>query len=121
MKAIVTLAILTSFSSRADKSLGFRGVTPELSSAEKVALIDLQGVNLRLLIEPLDYSTDGKIEVKGVLATKTPSERLRGCLFIWWKQLASANTVWKDRSFDLFYVEEMERIIAEIKGQLEPE
>ena len=116
MKAIVTPAIFTSFSSRADKSLGFRGVTPELSSTEKVALIDLQGVNLRLLIEPVDFATDGKTEIKGVLSSKSPSERLRACLFVLWKQLNEAD---RPNHFDIFYMEQMERFINDVKSHLE--
>ena len=120
MKAIVTAAIFTSFSSRADKSLGFRGVTPELTSTEKVALIDLQGLNCRILIEPVDYATTGKVEVKGVLSNKTPSERLRGVLFILWRQQTDKGLL-KGKTYDLFYVEQMARITDDIKAQLEPE
>jgi hypothetical protein len=119
MKVIVTSAILTSFSSRVDKSLGFRGVTPELSSSEKTALMDFQGLNVRLLIEPVDFPTDGKMEVKSVLDTKTPSQRLRGVLFVWWSQLTKSGKM--DKPFLQFYNEQLERILDDLKQNLEPE
>lgn len=120
MKALVTQAILTSFSSRADKSLGFRGVTPELSSKEKAAFMDLQNLNVRLLIEPMDFESDGKTEIKNPLDSKSPSQRLRAVLFCWWKQLCDSGKLC-DKNFDLFYTEQLERFIETIKGYLEPE
>lgn len=115
MKAIVTQAILTSFSSRADKSLGFRGVTPELSSGEKTSLMDFQGLNVRLLIEPIDYPSDGKCEVKNAIDSKTPSERLRAVLYVAWKQ-GGEHGVFAD-----FYRDKMEHFIENVKANLKPE
>ena len=119
MRAIVTQAIINSFSTRVDRSLGFRGVTPELSDAEAVALMDLRGLNLRVLLEPLYYATDGKTEVKAALSEKSPSTRLRGCLFVLWKQLTDKGL--ETQVFDIWYVSQMERIINDIKSQLDPE
>ena len=45
---------LTGFSSRADGSLGFRGVTPEMNAGEKVALMELQGLLVEALFIPKD-------------------------------------------------------------------
>jgi len=115
MKAIVTQAQLTSFSSRADKSLGFRGVTPELQPAEAVALMAMQGLNVRLLIEPMDYESDGKTEVKSKLDGKTPSERQRAVLFVWWKQEGEPGM------FQDFYRTKMEHVIEGLKNNLNPE
>lgn len=115
MKAIVLTGQLTSFSSKADKSLGFRGCTPELTSAEKTALMDFQGLNVRMLIEPIDYPTDGKMEVKSQLETKTPSERVRSILFVWWKQEGEPGV------FADWYRVKMEHIIEGLKNNLNPE
>ena len=119
MKALVTDAIFTSFTSKTDRSLSARLTTPELSSAEKAAFMDLQNLNVRLLIEPKDYTTDGKVEVKNPLGTKSPSERLRGVLFVLWKQLCASGKL--NKSYDLFYLEQMERLIEAFKQELEPE
>lgn len=115
MKAIVLDVILSGFRSRKDKSLGFSASTPELTTVEKVALMDLDGLNLRALLEPRDYSTDGKVEVKGLLEQKPPSQRLRAVLFVQWKQQV------KDRSFEQFYLETINALIDSIKATLEPE
>lgn len=120
MRALVTDAIFTSFTSKTDRSLSARLTTPELSSAEKAAFMDLQNLNVRLLIEPKDYSSDGKVEVKNLLGTKSPSERLRRVLFVLWKQLCASGKL-KDKSYDLFYVEQMERLIEAFKQELEPQ
>lgn len=115
MKALVTQAIFSSFTSKADGSLSARLSTPELSSAEKAAFMDIQGKNTRLLIEPMDYETDGKVEIKNPLSGKSPGERLRGVLFVFFKQKKITGT------YDEFYVKQMETIIQSYKDQLEPE
>jgi len=120
MKAIVTDAIFTSFTSKADRSLSARLTTPELSSEEKAHFMDLQNMNVRLLIEPKDYSTDGKAEIKNPIGTKSPSERLRGVLFVLHKQLCASGKL-KDKTYEVFYVDQMNRLIEDFKSQLEPE
>lgn len=115
MKAIVTEAIISSFATSADKSLRFRGSTPELSDAEAVALMGIRGLNVRLLIEPIDYATDGKCEVKSKIDGKTHSERLRAVLFVWWKQ-SGEEGVFLD-----WYRTKMEHLIEGVKNNLKPE
>lgn len=115
MKAILTQAIFTGFSSKADKSLSFRGCTPELSTIEQVALMAVHGLNVRLLIEPVDYELEAKVEVKGQFDKKTPSHRLRAVLFILWKQSSGQG------EFEDFYRREMEGLIESVKARLKDE
>ena len=119
MKAIVSQIILSSFTSKVDGSLSFRGCTPELSTVEKVAVMDLQGKNVRALFEPMDFATDGKCEVKSPLGTKTPGERLRAVLFVLYKQLLEKGKV--VGAYDDFYLKHMDTIINSYKEQLDPE
>jgi hypothetical protein len=77
--------------------------------------MELQNKNVRLLIEPMDYASDGKTEIKNPLGNKTPSERLRGVMFVLFKQKKIIGT------YDEFYVKQMETIIQSYKDQLEPE
>jgi hypothetical protein len=114
-KAILTQAIFSGFSSRADGSLGFRGMTPELNHAEKVALMELHQQNVKLLIQPLEATPEAMVEVKNELGFKTPGQRLRGVLFIEFKQRKT------DMPFEVFYGQEMEKIIEDRKSRLEPE
>lgn len=118
MKAIVLSAIPSSFSSRRDKSMGFRASTPELSTTEKVALMDLDGVNVRLLIEPTDFEIGGKVEVKSQIRGKTQSERLRAVLFCLWKKHQLQGTT--EKTAEQFYMDSTESYINSIKEQLEP-
>lgn len=116
MKALTCEVILTSASTRADGSLGLRLATPELSTAEKVALLDLQGKTLKALFQPMGEEPDELVEVKKEMEFKTPGQRLRGVLWIWFKQTADPKT-----TFDMFYCEKMEAIIEHVKSKLNPE
>ena len=118
MKAIVLTSIFTGFSSKADKSLSFRGITPELSSVEKCALMDIQGLNVRLLIEPSDYEVEGKVEVKEDVGGKTPSERLRAVLFCLFKHELATEAIAKETIFAAYYAQKMEKMIEHIKTKL---
>ncbi len=120
MKAILTQAIFTRFSSRSDGSVGFTGCTPELNTVEKVALMDLHGKNVKVLIQPTDETPEAMVEVKGDLGFKTPGQRLRAVIFILFKQGSESGRI-KGVLFEQFYGETMEKLISDIKTQLEPE
>lgn len=77
--------------------------------------MDFQNLNVRLLIEPIDYPTDGKDEVKGKLDDKTPSQRLRAVLFVLYTQEGSPG------NFVDFYRTKVEHFIESIKSQLKQE
>lgn len=115
-KALTTPAILTKFSSRVDGSLGFGGVTPELSSPEKCALMDLQNKNVTLLIQPVDGVPEGLVDVKGEFDQKSPSQRLRAVLFVQWKHLTDTKQI--QISFDAYYKDAVEVFIQTVKDKL---
>jgi len=116
MNAISLDAIFSSFGSRVDGSLSFRGVTPELTTSEKVTLMELHNRNVKLLIQPMDEPPELIVEVKSKLGFKTPSQRLRAILFIAFSQQKPPDT-----TFDEFYSRRMDEIIERQKQQLEPE
>ncbi len=113
VKAIRTEAQLTSFRSRSDGSVGFSGVTPEMSSNEKVALFDLQNVLVELLIYPKDAKDSDVIEVRKEMEGKSPAHRMRACLFILWKQAG------EKEAFEMFYASRMEKLIAQLKVKID--
>lgn len=115
MKAITCDVILTSASTRADGSLGLRFATPELKPDEKTAMFELLNLNLKMLLQPADGAPSELKEVKGEFDTKTPSQRLRAVLFVLFKQAKVSG------EFDDFYKRHMERLITDLKNQLEPE
>jgi hypothetical protein len=114
MKAIQLDAMFTSFGSKADGSLSFRGTTPELTTNEKVALFELHNHSVKILIQPIEETPDEILTVHKVLDFKTPSQRLRACLFLCFKKDKP------DCTFDQYYATEMERIIDRVKTRLEP-
>lgn len=122
MKAIVlNHAIASGFRSRKDKSLGFSVSTPELTTVEKVALMDLDGLNIRILLEPIDYEIEGKVEVTTDTETKTIGQRLRGVLFVLFKHEIEANLIPVDTNFTAYYEAKMEKIINHAKSKLPPQ
>lgn len=117
-QAITLDAIFTGFRTRADRSLGFTGMTPELSDIESVALMGIRQRNVKLLIQPTDETPSGLVEVKGEFDEKRPSERLRTVLFVLHKQLTLKQQI--AIPFDAFYTDQMNRMIQSVKDQLEP-
>lgn len=113
MKAIRTEAQLTSFRSRSDGSVGFSGVTPEMSSNEKVALFDLQNVLVELLVYPKDTKDADVVEVQREMEGKSPGQRLRAVLFVLWKKEG------EKEAFELYYSLMMEKIIEWVKRRLD--
>lgn len=113
-KALSTEAILTRFSTTADNAIRFSGVTPELDSSQKVALMELHGKEVVLLIQPKGIVPDEIIMVKTDIEQRTPSERLRAVLFIRAKQVG------KEKEFDHQYRIWMSEIIEDQKAKLEP-
>lgn len=116
MKAVTCPVIITTCSTRADGSIGLRLSTPELKPEEKTVFFELQGVQLKMLLQPDGATAELELrEVKGEFEHKTPGQRLRACLFILWKQNGEQG------DFEDFYRRQMEKIIDWIKSKLEPE
>ena len=114
MKAISCEMIMTSASTRTDGSLGLRFSTPELPPADKTAFFEIQNLNLKVLLQPLNAVADLH-EVKAEFEEKTPSQRLRATIFVYWKQQKEPG------EFEMFYKRQMEKLIDFIKTKLNPE
>ena len=115
MKAITGNVILTGISSRVDGSLGLRLQTLELTDEAKLAFLQIQNKNCKILIQPDDQS-DGMVEIKGEFDKKTPSQRVRGTMFVLWKHLTDTDQC--EISFESFYLKRMEKFIDSIKQEL---
>lgn len=113
MKAIRTNIIINSIRSRRDSSLGFSAETPELTSEEKVAFMDLQGQSLNALLEPTEYPIDDEINVDKDVENKTQAQRIRAVLFLIWKQQG------KQGEFRDFYHSKTEKYINYLKEKIE--
>jgi hypothetical protein len=112
MQAVRFEGIFTSFSSRVDGSLGFRGSTPELTVQEKVALMSIQGLLTEVLIYPKEEKDAELIQVKAGMDHKSPSQRMRAVLFLMWKGSI------EDVPFETYYNQKMEGIIDWLKTKL---
>ena len=66
------------------------------------------------IITPLDGADAELVEVTTEAERKTPSQRLRACLHVWWQQLG------KNGSFNHFYDDQMEKLITFVKTKLQP-
>lgn len=115
MKAITCPVIIGSVSTRADNSVGIRLSTPELKPEEKTAFFELQGHQLKMLLQPDSMAEVELKEVKGQFDQKTPGQRLRACLFILWKQSGEQG------DYDDFYRRNMEKLIEYVKSKLQPQ
>jgi hypothetical protein len=113
-KALRFEALMTGFSSRADQSLSFRGVTPELTTEEKIALMDLQNVLCEILLFPKDEKDVDVLEVRKEVVHKSPAQRMRSVIFLLWKQTG------EEQPFEVFYINSMEKIIDHLKSKLPP-
>lgn len=115
MRGIKCNAGITSISARAEGSLGMRIVTSkELTPEEKTSFFDLQNVECEMLLVPIADPESKVITIDSKLDEKSPSQRLRSVLYVYWKQ----NGLKKD--FATFYKEKMEGIIEMVKSKLDP-
>ena len=113
MKAIKTQATITRISSRVDGSIGISVSTPELTSEQKTAFFDLHNKNIDMWIKPLDEMAQDIEEIKTEVDRKTPSQRLRGVLFMVWK------TEGEKGEFSDFYTKFMNTMIERLKTRLD--
>ena len=116
--AISTDAIFTSFRTRGDRSLGFSGVTPELSDDEMLPFMKLRNRNVKLIIQPKDEVPDVIVDIKGEFDEKSPSQRMRNSLYVLHQQLTASHKI--AIPFEAFYLDQMSRLIQSIKDQLQP-
>ena len=115
MKAILLeQAELTSIAARVDRSIRFSVVTGELTDDHRAAFFPLQGTNVKILIQPADCEQEPAMVVpKGDAESKSPSQRLRSVLFVYYKQLNAKE------SFEDFYARQIELVIEKVKTKLD--
>lgn len=113
-QAIEFKGAIAGMSTRQDRSLTLRIETPELTSEEKLAVLELQDIPSLITFKPLEGFSVTK-EIKTELSRKTQSERIRAALFVWWSHLGEPGT------FDFFYQTETEKYISAIKSKLPPQ
>lgn len=106
-------AYMTGFSSRSDGSAGVRFSTQELTAAD-FAILKENLNNFGFLVFKENEVQDEDIPTEDVEnKEKTPSKRLRASLYVLWEQTGKKNP------FEMYYREQMEKIIEHIKSKLD--
>jgi hypothetical protein len=115
IKALTCNVQIVGVRAKVDGSLGVSLATPELKADEKAVFMEWMNRDVKMLLQ-VDTGGVGDVkEVKGEFDRKTPGQRLRAVLFVYWQQVKSA------KSFDDFYLEQMETLIDSFKAKLEPQ
>jgi hypothetical protein len=106
-------AYLTGASFKADGGMSLRFSTQELSVEDKVKAGEFVNQYGWLLFSANEFKDDEvPTENAPVDGWKTPSQRLRGVLYVLWSEK-------KEGEFNTFYVKKMEEIIEHFKGKIE--
>lgn len=111
MKAIKHQATISTISARVDGSVGYRVNTPELTTAEKAAIFEMQNQNVEIVMSPL--GAKDIIEVKTDLNQKSQAQRIRAVLYILWQQKP------EDMEFEQYYQKKTEQYIEFLKKMIE--
>ena len=113
-KIITTPAILTRISYTKDGGLSLGFSTQELSADEKTIISELYQTFGHLAFKSNDIDLLDLPKEDAEDKNKTPSKRLRACLYV----LSQQQGISKDK-FELFYREKMEKIIEFVKNKLD--
>lgn len=115
MNTIKLAATLEAIKTLKDGSFKITFETQELPPEEGASLLTLRQSLGWLIYASMDA---GQVEIPDeppaeFKADKTPSQRLRSVLYVWWEQLG------KPDSFESFYRSKIETIIGWVKDKLE--
>lgn len=116
MGAVKLAAIFSGVRSRKDRSYALSFDTRELSGEDAVELLKLHQTEGWLIFSPTEGIDEQNIPTEKAnagLGSKTPSQRLRGVLFVYWQQLG------KQGDFEDFYRSKVEMLIDIIKEKLD--
>ena len=113
IKALTCHVQITGVRAKVDGSLGVSLATPELSASEKALFMEWMNRDATMLLQ-VDTAAVGDVkEVKGEFDRKTPGQRLRATIYVWWQQAGEQG------DFETFYLHKMEKIIEGVKSKLE--
>ena len=115
MKTFKIPATLEGVSTLKDGGVSLRFHTQELSADEKTTAFGYQqGFGWLLFQEKDDYKEDVDLgEIRKDTGGKSPSQRMRSVLYLLWQKAGSS------ASFEVYYAQQMERIIDMLKMKLD--
>lgn len=106
-------AIFTGFSTRADGGATMRFATNELKADDFGMLAKMHNEFGYVMFKPNEYTDEDIPKGDATDERKSPSQRLRGVLFVWWEQLG------KPGEFEGFYRMQIDKIIMSVKDKLD--
>jgi len=115
MKVILP-TVLNPISRRKDKSVKLSLETRELSPQETLTLMSMEGLEMWLCLAPNENELEVP-EENAEVDEKSPSDRLRAVLYVWYTQEIKNGTF--VGLFDTFRKEKMEKIIWGVKSKLD--
>lgn len=114
---IILPAIINPPRIRKDKSCAISFDTRELTSDEIFTILSLSQSEGYLAFQPNEDDIPDFPEERAEVDQKTPSERLRAVLYIWFKQETEKGQF--VGTFEVFRKEKMEKIIEGVKSKLD--
>lgn len=115
-KPIQVPATLSGVSTLKDGGVTIRFQTQELSATEKAVVFDYLEKFGWLLFAETEHNPHDIDELEAIrkdTGGKSPSQRLRGALYVLYKQTGDTSI-----SFEQYYSQQMEKVIDNIKGRL---
>jgi hypothetical protein len=117
MTKLVLPAIINPPTIRKDGSISLKFDSRELSAEEYMIVMGFRNTEGWLAFQPNEGGIPDLPETNAEVEDKTPSERLRNVLFVWYKQETEKGKF--VGLFETFKKEKMERIIEGVKSKLE--
>lgn len=113
-KQIMLPVLVTGLQSKVDGSIKITLETRELPPEQAVNLFEVRNQEAWCVIAPEKISEVNLPNEKpdAALGTKTPSQRLRNVLYVYWQQHRQGD-------FETFYRVKIEQIIEQLKDKLE--
>jgi len=112
-KTLQIPATMTGASTLSDGGMSLRFHTQELQDEEAVEVMKHRNEFGYLLFSPNEFQDKdipkGEAEYEG----KTPSQRLRAVLFVYWQQIGAKG------DFENFYRTRMDKIVEQVKAKLD--
>lgn len=118
MKTIETQGIITSFRGLSDGALSLTVHSPQLTSEEKAAFMELQNVICDVRFKPEELSSEDILKVNKSKDTRSASERLLKTLYaLFMTKKEVGHDVGED--FDQFYRKFMGRVNDRVKSEID--
>lgn len=117
MRTFQVAATVEGISTLKDGGLSVRLHTQELTNDQKTLALNYQGQFGWFLFKETEFKDDDTKELEAIrrdTGGKSPSQRLRGALYVMYTQRGDTST-----TFEQFYSQQMEKIINSVKSNLD--